>query len=341
MRGIWKFTALVGLLAGMLAGPAHGQTLICFKSATGSGCTPVSAAAPLPVTGSISASTTARATAAAPTYVEGSDDPLSVDLSGALRVTVAGGTVTGYAQGSTTSGQLGGLTQAAVTTASPSYTNAQTSPINMNTAGALRVDAVSGSALLTAVQAPIPACSVSPCATVIGGVVLYQGTTANSATNGIYSNLLQGNAVISATNGLFTNQLQGNAVLSATNPSFAATIPTTTGGLTVETFQPTASTNSANIKASAGQVYKIDVFNNSATVHYIRLYNSATTGTCNSATNLIWQGIIPASTSGAGLSSSWDLGIAFSSGIARCVTSGYDGTGNATASALITNIGYK
>lgn len=126
-----------------------------------------------------------------------------------------------------------------------------------------------------------------------------------------------------------------------TSPWLMSPIPATAGGLTVETFQPTASTNSANIKASAGQVYKIDVFNNSATVHYIRLYNSATTGTCNSSTNLIWQGIIPASTSGAGLSSSWDLGIAFSAGIARCVTSGYDGTGNATASAIITNIGYK
>ncbi len=137
------------------------------------------------------------------------------------------------------------------------------------------------------------------------------------------------------------NLRQGGTALSATNPIFAAPIPTTSGGLTVETFQPTASTNSANIKGTPGQVYKIEVFNNSATVHYLRLYNTATTGTCNSATNLIWQGIIPASTSGAGGAYSWDLGIPFSSGIARCVTSGYDGTGNATASALITNIGYK
>lgn len=233
-------------------------------------------------------------------------------------------------------------------------TSGQQGTIRCNTKRASIFDVdTTGNNLYAALTAAIPAGT-----NLIGDVNLRQGGAALSTTNGIYSNLLQGNAVISATNGLFANQLQGNAVLSATNgtfanvlqgnavlsatnPSFAAPIPTTAGGLTVETFQPTASTNSANIKASAGQVYKIDAFNNSATVHYIRLYNSATTGTCNSATNLIWQGIIPASTSGAGLSSSWDLGIPFSSGIARCVTSGYDGTGNATASAIITNIGYK
>jgi len=46
----------------------------------------VSAANPLPVTGSFSATSSARATAAAPTYVEGTDNPFSADLGGALRV---------------------------------------------------------------------------------------------------------------------------------------------------------------------------------------------------------------------------------------------------------------
>lgn len=44
------------------------------------------------------------------------------------------------AQGSTTSGQSGPLMQAAVTTAAPAYTTAQTSPLSLTTAGALRVD---------------------------------------------------------------------------------------------------------------------------------------------------------------------------------------------------------
>ena len=45
------------------------------------------------------------------------------------------------AQGSTTAGQSGHLIQGAVTTAAPTYTTAQTSPLSLTTAGALRVDA--------------------------------------------------------------------------------------------------------------------------------------------------------------------------------------------------------
>lgn len=45
------------------------------------------------------------------------------------------------AQGSTTSGEKGPLIQGAVTTAAPSYTTAQTSPLSLTLAGALRVDA--------------------------------------------------------------------------------------------------------------------------------------------------------------------------------------------------------
>lgn len=45
------------------------------------------------------------------------------------------------AQASTTSGQKGVLVQGAVTTSAPSYTTAQTSPLSLTTAGALRTDA--------------------------------------------------------------------------------------------------------------------------------------------------------------------------------------------------------
>ena len=60
----------------------------------------------------------------------GSDDPVSTALAAA--------------QGSTTSGQNGPLIQGAVTTAAPSYTTAQTSPLSLTTAGNLRVQDVNG-----------------------------------------------------------------------------------------------------------------------------------------------------------------------------------------------------
>lgn len=62
---------LAGLLFLLFAGTANSQTLICFKSATGTGCTPVSVGAPLPVantpssiSGSALTSTTSGALAA-------------------------------------------------------------------------------------------------------------------------------------------------------------------------------------------------------------------------------------------------------------------------------------
>lgn len=132
--------------------------------------------------------------------------------------------------------------------------------------------------------------------------------------------------------------------VSSDNPLPITAPVQTSGGLSVYFVQPAASTNAATIKAGAGQVYKIDVTNNSATVNYIRLYD-ATTGFngCNSATGLKWQMAIPASTTGAGFSSSWDVGMAFATGISICVTSGYatNDTTNATASALSVNVGYK
>ena len=118
----------------------------------------------------------------------------------------------------------------------------------------------------------------------------------------------------------------------------------TSGGLTAYFVQPTASDNHANIKNGAGQVYKVSVTNNSATVNYLRLYNAASGfNGCNSATNLMYQMAIPASTSGAGYSDSWEFGMAFSTGISICVTSGYatNDTTNATASAMSVNVGYK
>ncbi len=75
---------------------------------------------------------------------------------------------------------------------------------------------------------------------------------ANSATNGMYFNLLQGNAVlsatnpifdrltigaglVSATNGIYSNLLQGNAVLTAANPIFS---DISTGGAVVSNSNP-------------------------------------------------------------------------------------------------------
>lgn len=87
------------------------------------------------------------------------------------------------AQGSTTSGEKGPLIQAAVTTAAPSYSTAQTSPLSLTTAGALRMD---GSAVTQPVSGTVTANQgTSPWVvneSQVGGsnITLGQKTSANS-----------------------------------------------------------------------------------------------------------------------------------------------------------------
>lgn len=65
----------------------------------------------------------------------------NVNASNQLSVSVDGNALS-YAQGSTTSGQTGQLTQGAATTSAPSYTSGQTDPLSLTTKGGLREAAV-------------------------------------------------------------------------------------------------------------------------------------------------------------------------------------------------------
>lgn len=60
------------------------------------------------------------------------------------------------AQGSTTSGQSGVLEQGAVTTAAPTYTTGQTSPLSLTTVGALRTDSSATTQPISATSLPLP-----------------------------------------------------------------------------------------------------------------------------------------------------------------------------------------
>ncbi len=121
-------------------------------------------------------------------------------------------------------------------------------------------------------------------------------------------------------------------------------VPGTTGGLSTYVVEPGASDNHANIKNGAGTVYHVSCTNNSATINYLRLYNAASGfNGCNSATNLLWEVNIPASTSGAGFVQDIAQGLNFGTGISICITGSYGQTSttNATASAIQCNVGYK
>lgn len=84
--------------------------------------------------------------ASAANQVTGNNSLASIDgklpslASGRVPVT----DLSAVAQGSTTSGQSGSLMQGAVTTAAPTYSTGQTSPLSLDTTGALRVNITAG-----------------------------------------------------------------------------------------------------------------------------------------------------------------------------------------------------
>jgi len=132
--------------------------------------------------------------------------------------------------------------------------------------------------------------------------------------------------------------------VASMTPVQAALTPQTTGGLSVYAVEPGASDNHVVIKNGAGQVYGINTFSKNAAAQFMRLYNVGTGfNGCNSATGLIWEGIIPGATTGAGFVVEYPNGIAFGTGISICVTGAYGQTDTtaATASVMAVNIMYK
>jgi hypothetical protein len=136
-------------------------------------------------------------------------------------------------QGSTTSGQSGTLVQGAVTTAAPSYTTAQTSPLSLTTAGALRVD---GSATTQPVSGTVTAnIGTSGSLALDASVIETHGTkaagtaaTKSELVGGVYSSTLpvlttgQQAALQSDTSGRLIPGVGGNGSGSAA----AATVST-------------------------------------------------------------------------------------------------------------------
>lgn len=111
----------------------------------------------------------------------------------------------------------------------------------------------------------------------------------------------------------------------------------TTGGCTPLHTLSAASTNATNVKNSAGTLCSFTAINTTATVYYLKFYNTSSSPTCNSST-VVSTFPVPASTAGAGVVINLGpYGFAFSTGISFCLTGGIadnDNTSAATGVAL-------
>lgn len=163
-------------------------------------------------------------------------------ITSGTAITVTG--TTGVAQGSTTSGQLGPLTQCAVTTAAPTYTTAQTSPLSCDTGGLLRVSGGGGGVVTQATAANLNA-------QVVGDVALGAANSGNPVQVGGIAFSGVPTAVATGTRRTFNTDLSGNmtarlvAALSTTTDGAADGVTGlvlgnnnfgNSGGLAVRTF---------------------------------------------------------------------------------------------------------
>ncbi len=106
----------------------------------------------------------------------------------------------------------------------------------------------------------------------------------------------------------------------------------------------TASNNASSVKAAAGTLCDGIVVNTSASLAYLKIYDSATPPTCSSATGLKHVYPIPYGPSniGAGVGPSHAMGETYLNGIAFCVTGGGADTDNSNAPAgIFVEIAYK
>lgn len=288
---------------------------------------------------------------------------LPVLQSGSWTVTANLGTLNGaaldasvtglqVAQGSATSGQKGPLVQGAVTTASPTYTTAQTAPFSLDTAGNLRVNVVAGGASGgtsladnstftrgTTAETPVGGIAETSAPTLTAGKAaalsmdLSGGLRVNIAAGGISS----GTAGTPSTSVVTMQGITGGTTVAVTDT------PGTSGGLAFAYTLSAASNNLTQAKGSAGQLFSVVVTNTNAAPRYLKIFNKLSASVTMGTTAADFEFVIPGNTAGAGVAINWDKGIALGTGITYAITAGVSLTDNTSVAAneVSALIGFK
>lgn len=141
----------------------------------------------------------------------------------------------------------------------------------------------------------------------------------------------------------------GNVEVSLANtaanstPILTTQTPATSGGSTIYRLISAASTNSNNIKSSAGQLYGFIITNINASARFVKLYNKASAPTIGTDTPVMTLQI-PGNSSGSGMvAAEFVSGIAFGTGIGIGITANVADTDTTAISAndVIVNLFYK
>lgn len=122
--------------------------------------------------------------------------------------------------------------------------------------------------------------------------------------------------VSSGLNGRLQRIAQNITTLIAATLKVTLGVTATASGATASRVNAAASTNATSLKASAGQLYTIDVFNAAAYNVFLKLYNKASAPTVGTDTPVM---TIPVQ-AGGGYSKTWPMGLPFATGIAYAIT---------------------
>jgi hypothetical protein len=189
-------------------------------------------------------------------------------------------------------------------------------------------------------------------ANVIGKVGIDQttpGTTNLVATNAD-SSVAPGTApakslvtggVYNATPPTLTNGQTAAHQLDVDGSLYVNTRDWTVAGSTPVHYLSAATTNSTNVKATAGTLLSLTAVNTTATLYYLKLYDKATAPTCGTDTP-VHTLPVPASATGAGLTVNPFPGLNFANGIGFCLTGALaDADATSAATGVAINLGYK
>lgn len=119
-------------------------------------------------------------------------------------------------------------------------------------------------------------------------------------------------------------------------------VPQTSGGATMKSNIILANTTAIVVKASPGQLYGLQLFNNATTIAYLKIYD-ATSATAGSGTPALRLMIPAPPVGGGGVVYHFANGLQFATGITYIVTTGIADadTGAPAATTYLVNAFYK
>jgi len=132
---------------------------------------------------------------------------------------------------------------------------------------------------------------------------------------------------------------------AATNAYSVAPTAVTTGGFLFNSIVTANSNNKTQVKATAGQVYKIEVYSIDSAPQYVKVFNKTSANVTAGTTACDWQIMVPANATaanGAGVTSSYEIGCAMGTAITIMVTAGIGVSDNTSVPATksIVNVFY-